>query len=73
VVKWEDTCAAVQGVASLSHTLVVLFVYSTQDTFDVLTQDGMLKVLDLLFLHFLTNFQKADMGLDLGFWIRIIV
>ena len=44
-------CAAVQEVASLkSHLGGNVFFYSAQDIFDVLTEDYMLKVLDLLLL-----------------------
>ena len=39
---------------------------SAQDTFDVLTQGCMLKVLEPLLLCILESFQKADTGLDLG-------
>jgi len=63
--------AAVQRRASSGHSLVVLFFFdSTEHTLDVVTQDCMLKVLGLLLMYILKNFQKAHTGLVLGFWIR---
>jgi len=56
-----------QKVAGSSHTLVILssFFDSVQDTFDVLTQDCVLKVMDMLLLYILKNFIKADTGFNL--------
>jgi len=54
-----------------SHLGCTVFFYSAQDTFDVLTQDCMLEVLEPLLRYNFYNFPKADTGLDLGFWIRV--
>jgi len=67
MVEWDVICATMQGVVSLSHTLVVLFFfYSAHDTFDVLTQACILKVLEPLLLYILENFRKADTDLQLS-------
>ena len=57
MIKWEVTSYATQGVYSSSHTLVVMLFCSAQDTFDVLIQDSVLKVLELLLLYILIRFK----------------
>ena len=63
LIKWEVSIPNVQGVMSLALTMVAL----------ALLAEMPLLMLGALFMNFVKRFQAQDMGLDLRFWISLVV